>query len=142
MTERTTSGVARLRPDFTNAGIRSMRGSKPTTQGLPALRIDSTRRSAKSFMWIKAAARPSYYFAIRRAQACGTLCRYIQKSMKPFRGVDYLVWPRRRCLQPECRPARTARRTPVAAFTAGNHAGNGVGEARPDPKPVTLLRPP
>src|ERR1700733_1995192 len=48
MTERTASLAGLCRPDVMNAGIKSMRGSKPTTQGLPVLRIDSTSRSENS----------------------------------------------------------------------------------------------
>src|ERR1035438_3010238 len=47
MTERITSAVGAARPDFMKAGIRSMRGSRPTTHGLPVLCTDSTSRSEK-----------------------------------------------------------------------------------------------
>src|SRR5579872_4235772 len=50
MMERTTSFVGRPRPDLMNAGIWSMRGSRPTTHGFPALRMDATSRSENSCM--------------------------------------------------------------------------------------------
>src|SRR5579864_3429897 len=50
MTHRIASAVGAPLPDFTNAGMRSVRGSRPTTHGLPVFRIASTSRSENSFM--------------------------------------------------------------------------------------------
>ena len=46
MMEQTVARERAPRPDLTNSGIRSMRGSSPTTHGLPFLRTELRSRSA------------------------------------------------------------------------------------------------
>src|SRR5712692_4931227 len=68
MTARITFLVGRLRPDLMNAGIRSMRGSRPTTHGFPALRMASTSRSENNFIWFSAPSQPPHHFATPSGQ--------------------------------------------------------------------------